>query len=76
MFIGDRLNDDYESHQRRYAHITKDELDVLVADARVIRPRWYNGILAQIGDGLITVGSSIKEHNADVKTINLSTFTR
>ena len=33
MFNGDRLNDEYETHQRRFAHITKDELEILVADA-------------------------------------------
>ncbi len=76
MFNGDRLNDEYEIHQRRFAHMTKDELEVLVADARVVRPRWYSRILAQIGDGLIAAGSSIKEHNADVKPQNLSVSTR
>jgi hypothetical protein len=30
MFNGDRLNDADALHQRRFAHITKDELDILV----------------------------------------------
>jgi hypothetical protein len=76
MFNGDHLNDEYENHRRRFAHITKDELEILVADARIVRPRWYNSILAKIGDGLIAAGSSIKEHNAEVKPQNFSVFTR
>jgi hypothetical protein len=76
MFNGDRLNDADALHQRRFAHITKDELDILVADAQILRPRWYNGILARFGDGLIKVGSSIKENNSGVKSPDLSVSMR
>jgi len=63
VFNRDRLNDEYELHQRRVEALTKDELDILVANARVSRPRWYDGLMAQIGDGLIAAGSSLKERN-------------
>jgi hypothetical protein len=76
MFNGDRLNDDYEIHQRRVDHKRQDELEILVSEAKVYRPRWYNGILAQVGEGLISVGSALKEHNSSVKSNNLSTSGR
>jgi hypothetical protein len=68
MFDNYRLNDEYELHQRRFGPLTKDELDIRVADARVSRPRWYNGLLAQIGEGLIAAGRSLKERNSGVNT--------
>ncbi len=76
MFNGERLNDAYEIHQRRFDHRSQDELEILVSEVKVYRPRWYNGILAQLGDSLISVGKVLKEHNASVKSNNLSTFTR
>jgi hypothetical protein len=66
-----RLDDEYERHQRRVGHLTKDELDILVADARPVRPRWYNGLLAKVGEELIAAGSSLKERNTG-KRKNLS----
>ena len=63
MINRDRLNDDYELHQRRVSALTEDDLDLMVANARVSRPRWYNGLMAQIGEGLIAAGSSLKERN-------------
>jgi hypothetical protein len=76
MFNGDRLNDEYEVHQRRFSYKIKDELELLVSEAKVHHPRWYNGILAQVGEGLISVGSALKEHNSSVKSNNLSTSGR
>jgi hypothetical protein len=76
VFNNDRLNDEYDLHQRRFAHMIQDELDFLVADARVVRPRWYNRMLAQTGDGLITAGRSIKKLNAGVNSKNLSVSMR
>jgi hypothetical protein len=64
VFNRDRLDDEYEQHQHRVAPLTKDELDILVANARVSRPRWYNGLIAKLGDGLIAAGSSLKERNS------------
>jgi hypothetical protein len=64
VFNSDRLNDDYERHQRRFRLLTMDELDVLVVDSRVSRPRWYNGLLASIGEGLISAGKSLKQRNS------------
>ena len=61
MFNSDRLNDDYERHKR---HFVKDELDILVADADVIGPRWYNGLLVYFGERLISAGKAIKERNS------------
>jgi len=40
MFYHGRVNDDYEIHQRNYSYI-KNELDILVADAKVKKPSWY-----------------------------------
>ncbi len=68
MFARDRLDDDYEFHQRRYDPLVEDELDALVADARVIGPRWYNVILVQVGDGLMAIGRFIKERNGGSKS--------
>lgn len=64
MFYSDRLNDDYERHQHRFRLLTTDELDLLVVDTRVSRPRWYNGLLANIGEGLISAGKSLKQRNS------------
>ena len=64
MFNGDWLNDDYELHQRRYHDSNKDELDILVARARVSRPHWYNALLSEVGERLILTGSSLKERNS------------
>jgi len=66
MFDNYRLNDEYEFHQRSFSPLTKDELDILVANARVSHPRWYNGLLAQIGEDLIAAGRSLKERNSGV----------
>jgi len=64
MFYRDRLDDDYETHQRNYNYL-KDELDVLVADAKVKKQSWYKGVLSHLGDGLIAVGNSIKKQDGN-----------
>lgn len=75
MFYRDRLYDDYEIHQRRQDS-KKEDLDLLLAEARINKPGWYRGLLSRLGDGLIEVGHSIKEKNADVQPAALSTLTR
>ncbi len=75
MFYRDRLNDDYEIHQREHSY-AKDELDMLVADAKVKGQSWYKGLLSRVGDGLIAVGNSMKEHDDEVKPATLSPLTR
>ena len=71
MFYYDRINDDYAVHQRGHAYL-KDELDIVVADAKVRRTDWYQDILAHLGDRLIAIGSSMKEYDDDLKSITLS----
>jgi hypothetical protein len=71
MFYYDRINDDYTVHQRDHAYL-KDELDIVVADAKVKKPDWYQGILDSLGDRLIAIGSSIKERDGELKSITLS----
>lgn len=68
MINGDRLYDDYERHQRRYRDSYKDELDILVADARVSRPHWFNVFLTEVGNKLISTGNSLKERNSIATT--------
>ncbi len=75
MFYHDRINDDYETHQRNHAYL-KDELDVLVTDAKVKRPSWFKSVLSHLGDGLIAAGTSMKERDSQVKPSKLSTSTR
>ncbi len=75
MFYREQLNDDYEIHQRNYSYI-KDELDILVADAKVKRQSWYKGVLARIGDILISVGNSMKERDDNLTSTTLSPLTR
>ena len=75
MFYRDRLNDDYEIHQRDYSYL-KDELDVLVADAKVKRQSWHKSLMARLGDGLISVGNSMKEHTDEVQASTLASLTR
>lgn len=75
MFYHDRLNDDYETHQRNYSYL-KDELDILVADANVKRQSWYTTVLASIADALISVGSSMKEPDDNPTSTTLSPLTR
>ena len=70
MFNDSQLNDDYEIHKRRISHLTKGELEEVVAGAKVFHPRWYNGILARLGDGFINLGLSLKEQNTGVKHTN------
>ena len=65
MFYSARLNDDYETHQRNQGFL-KDDLDVLVANMRVMRQSWYKGVLARIGDILILVGNSVKNATANL----------
>ncbi len=67
MLYRDRLNDDYETHQRNHEYL-KDDLDVLVADAKVKRQSWLKGVLSHIGDGLIAAGNSMKERDDEAKT--------
>jgi hypothetical protein len=76
MFYPDRLNDDYEKHQRQIRYLTRDDLDILLADATVARPPWYAGILARLGDGLIAAGSTIKERNHGASSPRFSRETR
>ena len=71
MINGGQLNDDYEIHKRRFDHITKDELEELVAEAHLFHPRWYNSILARLGDDFINIGRSLKEQNTGVKPSDL-----
>jgi hypothetical protein len=71
MLYYDRINDDYAVHQRKHAYL-EDELDVAVADAKVKRPDWYQGVLEHLGDRLIAIGNSMKEHDDDLKSITLS----
>jgi hypothetical protein len=75
MFYRERLNDDYEIHQRNYSYL-KDGLDILVADAKVMRPSWYKNVLARIGDTLISVGNSMKERDDNLTSTPLSPLTR
>ncbi len=75
MLYRDRLNDDYESHQRNHEYL-KDDLDVLVADAKLKKPSWFRGILSHLGDGLIAAGNSMKERDSETKPATLSTLTR
>jgi hypothetical protein len=42
-----------------------------VAEAHVFHPRWYNGILARLGDGFINIGRSLKEQNTGVNPSDL-----
>ncbi len=51
--------------------ILKDELDILVADAKVKRRSLYKGVLARIGDILILVGNSMKERDDEFNIYNL-----
>lgn len=71
MFNGDQLNDDYEIHKRRFAHMAKDELEMVASEVRVFHPRWYNGILARLGDGFINIGLSLKEQNTGINPSDL-----
>ena len=75
MFYRERLNDGYEIHQRNYSYL-KDELDILVADAKVKRPSWYKSVLARVGDALISIGNSMKEHDNNATSKTLSSLTR
>jgi hypothetical protein len=75
MFYRGRLNDDYEVHQRNHGFL-KDDLDVLVANMRVMRQSWYKGVLARIGDFLILVGNSMNERADEFACITLSSLTR
>ena len=71
MFYYDRINDDYAVHQRDHVYL-KDELDVVLADAKLKRPDWYQYILEHLGDRFIAIGNSMKEHDDDLKSITLS----
>ena len=75
MFYCEQLNDDYEVHQRNHGFL-KDDLDVLVANMRVMRQSWYKGVHARIGDFLILVGNSMKERDDEFASITLSSLTR
>ena len=70
MFFTDRLYDDYEFHQRCYSR--RDELDIWPGNATASRPGRYHKIMAQVGDGLIAAGRSIKEYSgaAEVPTFS------
>ena len=75
MFCGDQINDDYEIHQRNFSYL-KDEIEVLVADAKVKRPSWYKGLLARVGDALISIGNSMREHDDNLSSTTLSPLVR
>jgi hypothetical protein len=75
MFYRDRLNDDYENHQRDFACF-KDELDVLAVDLKVKRQSWYESVLVRLGDALISIGNSMKEHNKGMEASTLSPLAR
>ncbi|MFZ1040613.1 MAG: hypothetical protein WCA79_12565 [Anaerolineales bacterium] len=75
MFYHDRLNDDCEIHPRNYSYL-KDELDILIADAKVKRQSLYKGVLARIGDILISIGNSMKERDDNLTSTPLSPLTR
>jgi len=75
MFYRDRLSDEYETYLRNHSYL-QDELDNLVADAKVKRESWYKSVLARIGDILILAGNSMKEHDGEFTSITLSSLTR
>ncbi len=75
MFYRDRLSDEYETYQRTHSYL-KDELDNLVADAKMKRPSCYKSVLARIGDILILVGNSMKERDDNLTSTALSPLTR
>jgi len=75
MFYRERLNDDYEIHQRNCSYL-KDELDILIADAKVKRQSWYKGALMRVGDALISIGNSIKERDDHATPTTLSPLRR
>ena len=56
--------------------ILKDELDILIADAKVKRQSLYKGVLARIGDILISIGNSMKERDDNLTSTPLSPLTR
>ena len=70
MFYHERLNDDYEIHQRNHGYL-KDDLDILVADAKVKRQSWHKNVMACVGDVLISVDNSMKERNGKFKSTTL-----
>jgi hypothetical protein len=76
MLYRDRINDDYERHQRQTRDLTRDDLDILVANAQVSRQPWYAGFLARLGDGLIAAGHTIKQRNESAASSQLSRQTR
>ena len=71
MFYRERLNDDYEIHQRNTSYL-KDELDIFVADAKVKSPNWYSNLMSRFGDGLIAIGNSMKERDHEVQSKTFS----
>ncbi|HUH96061.1 MAG TPA: hypothetical protein VLZ89_01805 [Anaerolineales bacterium] len=75
MYYRDRLNDDYEAHQRSHSYL-KDELEVLAADAKVKRPSWFQGVMGRMGDALISAGKSMKEDPRELEATPLFRFTR
>jgi len=75
MFYHDRLNDDYELHQRNHSYI-KDELDILVSDAKVKRQGWQKNLMVHVGEALISIGKSMKENNDEIHTPTLTSLTR
>lgn len=75
MFYRDRLNDDYEIHQRRCTCLT-DELQLVTRDAPVRRPDWFKGVVSRLADGLIAAGNSLKQDETEVPPATLSPITR
>ena len=75
MFYRERLNDEYEIHQRNYGYL-EDELDILVADSKVKRPGLYKSVLVCLGDALISIGNSMKERDDNAACKTLSPLTR
>ncbi len=75
MLYRDRLNDEYEAHQRRF-NSTNEAEENLVSGAEVSHQTLVNELLARLGDGLIHAGSSIKKHNDRGAAVKLSPTTR
>jgi hypothetical protein len=75
MLYRERINDDYEIHQRNYSYL-KDALDILVAGAKVKRQSLYKDVLERVGDALISTGNSMKERDDNRTSTTLTPLTR
>ena len=75
MLYRDRINDDYELHQRKYSYL-KDEPDITVSTAKVMRQSWHKNLMTHMGEALISIGNSMKEHNDEIQASTPSSLTR